>query len=372
MSQVVHLQKTDISQAVHRTVQALREGKLIVFPTETVYGLGVLASCQKAVARLISAKGRKPGHALPVAISGTSALPEYIDTIDKLTERLTRRCWPGPLTLVIDGTSPNSVIRKLAPEVQKAIMPAGTVGLRVPDNPFFLEVLRQIDEPVILTSANLTGEPPAVSANMAKVGLGDDPDLIIDDGPANFQTPSTVVRIQDGHCSMVREGVISAKNLKQLTAKLILFVCTGNTCRSPMAQIICSKILADELHCQPSELEDNGYLILSAGIATIPGSTASDGAKNAVKSLYGLSLDEHASQLATELLLRFADHIFVMGKSHRTALLDEMPHLNSRISLLRKDGGDISDPLGHSDDVYEQCARQIEQEIRNRLPEIME
>ncbi len=369
-SQILKLKEVDPKTAVKTAVHALLEGKLIVFPTETVYGLGALASNKEAVERLITAKGRRAGHALPLAVSGLKMARRFSPEIDPVSERLARRCWPGPLTLVLNGTSEKSPLQKYPESVRKAIMPNSTIGFRVPGHAEFIQILEELDEPIVLTSANLTGENPATNAEMALDALGNKPDLFLDDGPAQIGSPSTVIEVQGNKINVIREGAISKKNIKRLTAKIILFVCTGNTCRSPMAEVLCSKILAEELHCDLDDLEENGYIVMSAGLATTSSSGATPEARDVMRSC-GLSLDEHESQPLSPGLLQFADLIFVMSLSHRRMILSTYPEAVNRVQLLSVDGNDIADPLGGSFDVYKNCARQIEEEIKKRLPLIL-
>ena len=360
---------TDFDEIISQSVACLRQGGLMVLPTETVYGVAALASNESAVKRLIDAKGRREGHALPVAIASYEMLSDYVPAPGVLALRLARRCWPGPLTLVLDGTATESQFASYPYFVRKAIMPDGTVGLRVPDCPVTRAILNELGEPIALTSANLSGETPAITAEEVMAHLGDKVDLILDAGESDLKKPSTVIHVEVDTLEILREGAITFDTIEKLTAKIILFVCTGNTCRSPMAEVICEKLLAEQLQCSPEDLENRGYLVLSAGVAASPNDGASPMAKEVV-SRYGLCLEDHQAQPLTETLLRFADQIFVLTRNHRETILSFWPSVDMRLQVLRPDGGDISDPIGGNYDVYERCANEIEAAIAARIDSI--
>ena len=354
---------------IAQSVVCLRQGGLMVLPTETVYGVAALASNESAIKRLINVKGRREGHALPLAIAGFQMLSDYIPAPGVLGTRLARRCWPGPLTLVLDGTATDSQLARYPQSVRKAIMPDGTVGLRVPNCPITQEILNQLGEPIALTSANLSGESPATTAEEAVSQLGNKVDLILDAGESDLKKPSTVVKVEVDTLEILREGAITSDTIEKLTAKLILFVCTGNTCRSPMAEVFCEKLLAEHLRCSTDDLESRGYLVLSAGVAANPNGTASPMAKEVISN-FNLSLEEHQSQPLTETLIRFADQIFVLARNHREAILSFWPNVDMRLHVLRPDGGDIADPIGGNYDTYMQCAEEIENAIAAQIDAI--
>jgi protein-tyrosine phosphatase len=349
----------DQRDVVHRAVQALAEGKLVAFPTETVYGVAASAINEQAVERLSTIKGRRAGHAFTLAIRSADDAWDYVPGLSPLAQRLSRRCWPGPITLVLDDDHSDSLLNQLPQSVYRVVSSQGTVGLRVPAHDLILAVLRLTAGPLILTSANRSGEADATTAQEVMVYLGNDIDLIIDDGQSKFGQASSVVRVRRDGWEILRGGVLNEKALKRLASFMILFVCTGNTCRSPMAECLLKDRLAARLKCLPAELEDRGILVLSAGIQAMAGGRATPEAVQVMHER-GLDLTQHESQPLGDRYARFADLILTMTRNHRDAILTQWPSAAARTFLLGGDRGDLADPIGGPIESYRRCAEQID------------
>ncbi len=359
----------DTRDVVHRAVQALAEGRLVALPTETVYGLAASALDEQAVKRLIAVKNRPEGQPLTLAVKSADDALDYVPDLSLLGRRLARRCWPGPVTLVCDDRHPDSLIRQLAPSVRQAVAPTGTVGLRVPAHQTVIDVLRMMAGPIALTSANRSGHADAVTAEEVVAALGDQVDLVINDGRSRLGQASTVVAVGRHDLKVLRHGVVSEPTLRRLSSLMILLVCTGNTCRSPMAEVLCRQMISERLGCKPAELADHGVVVMSAGISAMMGGRPTPEAVE-VMQRQGISLAEHESQPLTAQLVRHADMIWTMTRSHRQAIVSQWTDAASRTHVLSRDEGDIADPIGGPVEYYERCAAQIKAELIARLAEL--
>lgn len=356
----------DSRDVIHRAVQAIVEGKLVVLPTETVYGLAASALQPAAVQKLLATKNR-PGHApLTLGVKSVEEALDYAPGMSPLGRRLARRCWPGPITMVVEDAHSDSLLQHLPEEVRRAVAPTNWVGFRAPAHQTTLDILQMLVGPIVLTSANVSGEPDAVTAEQAIASLGDQVSLVLNDGQSRLGQPSTVVKVGDKSLEILRAGVVSESVVRRLSSLMLLFVCTGNTCRSPMAEILCRKMLADRLNCEIHELADRGVLVMSAGISAMNGGRPTGEAVE-VMARQGLNLSDHASQQVNVQLVRHADYIFTMTRSHRQAIVSQWPEAAGRTLTLCPDQMDVSDPIGSPLEAYERCAEQIRAALEARL-----
>jgi len=189
---------------VEKAVAVLRDGGVIAMPSDTLYALVADARDDAAVQRVFEIKGRGADKAL-LLFAGSLVLAEQIAVFNDMARRLAHRFWPGSLTVVLPK----------APGFEsKALAGGATVGLRVPDHPVALAVLRGLGGPVTATSANLSGGPDPVSAQEVRRQIGDAIDLVIDGGDCPIGTASTIVDCTGTEPMVLRAGLISEDTIR--------------------------------------------------------------------------------------------------------------------------------------------------------------
>jgi protein-tyrosine phosphatase len=370
MAEVLDWRRTaEPGHAAAHIARSLAQGRLVAFPTETVYGIAASALVPDAVDYLVESKGRASLKPLTLAIRGADDVADWLPGLGAAGRRLARRCWPGPITLVSEEGVKEGLAARLPERVRQRVCPNSTLGLRAPAHEAICQVLRLLPGPLVLTSANRSGEPDATNADAVIEAVGDCVDLVIADGPCRHGKPSTVVEVKGDSWKILREGVMTAAMLERLTGCMIVFICTGNTCRSPMAEALFKKLLADRLGCQPDQLPAQGYTVRSAGLSAMSGIPAAPEAVEIAFEL-GADLSYHCSRPLTAELVRQADFLVTMTHGHLLTLRDQFPRLDSCCRLLSADGDDVPDPIGADQATYRACARQIMACLEKLVPEV--
>ncbi len=195
-------------KVLREAVEAIRSGKLVVYPTETVYGLGADTSSDEAVRRVFAAKGRDYKNPVSIAVSSHEMLRKFAE-VSPTAERLAKKFFPGPITLVL----------RAKPGVSKLLLSKdGKIGIRFPDNEVALKLIELFGQPVTSTSANISGKASPVTAEEAVKQVGQWVDIVVDAGRCEVGVPSTVVDATSERPKILRGGAVKEKEIIEAIA----------------------------------------------------------------------------------------------------------------------------------------------------------
>ena len=201
----------DIQQQVERGISILKQGGLVAYPTDTVYGLGASASLPQAVKRVYEVKERPQNLALPLLLADASQITEFAESVPPIAWLLIHKFLPGALTLVLPKSN----------SVADVITAGGTtIAIRIPAHPVPIALVKGLGTPIVGTSANLSGKPSPLTVEEVYSQLDDKPDLIIDGGRCLGGKESTVVDVTGEIPVVLREGAISKEELKQVCGSI--------------------------------------------------------------------------------------------------------------------------------------------------------
>lgn len=320
---------------IDEAAELLREGGLVAFPTETVYGLGANLQDKAATEKLYRVKKRPKDKPLTVHIISVEQIRAFVDEVPRLGSKLIRKFWPGPLTLILRSKEGKAI------------------GFRMPSNRIAQDLINKAGTPIVAPSANLSGRPAPKTADEVLSDLDGRIDMLIDGGPTQIGTESTVVDLTTSSPKVLRKGAIDPAIIFNL--KCVLFVCTGNSCRSPMAEGLLRKKLKELGKDQPID-------IFSVGIASAAGMGVSPNAITVMKE-EGVDISKHESSPLTDDIIKDADLIFAMENYHREVLIKRVPEASGKIHVLN-----IPDPIGKPIEFY----RNTLTLLKESLPKILE
>lgn len=337
---------------VAQAAAVLADGGVVAFPTDTVYGLGCRPDAAAAVRRIYRIKGRPRSRPLVLMVTGAAALDGLAGRVPPAARALAAAFWPGPLTMVLPASP---VVARWGLDRQ------GTVGLRHTAEPAVNAIMERLGSPLATTSANASGGAESLTAEDVARGLAGTADLILDGGPSGGRVASTVVDLCGAAPVVLRKGALPRCRIEQalgmpvkLAAVDVMFVCTGNTCRSPMAE-------GWLRHALPKEWRGR-VTVHSSGTGALPGMPATDSAVAAARR-DRFDIGRHRSTLLTDRLIRQADLVVAMEERHRRAVRQLAP--DSTPVLLSPDG--VPDPVGGDAAQYREALELIKREMPDVL-----
>jgi len=357
------------SSKINEAAAVIDSGGLVAFPTETVYGIGCRVRSD-SLARLDDVKGRSADKFYTLHIGRKSDVEKYVPTVRFKAKKLIRNAWPGPLTVIfeLDRNDIEKQQNNLERGIFESLYKNSSIGIRCPENLIASMLLLQTSNPVVAPSANITGRPPAVQAEQVLDQLSGKIDLLLDAGPCKYKKSSTVVKIGRSGLNVLRPGFYSKEELEALSQVKFLFVCTGNTCRSPMAEGIFRKYLAEKLQCNVDDLDKMDYKVSSAGIIGSVGYPASPEAVVACAAM-GVDIKAHRSKALSGELIEESDIIFAMERIHQDRVIALDSKASEKCLLLAGNTG-VPDPIGHPQEFYNNCAKLIERFVQKRIDEL--
>ena len=322
----------------------LGNGGLVIIPTETVYGIAANMADTRAIERLYQIKERPKDKPFSLLIDTKEKIEDFAQDISVSAYKLMDKFWPGPLTLILKSRNKD------------------TIGIRIPDDNIALRIIALSGVSVVCPSANISGKPAPTNFPDAIKDLEGLVDFAIDAGSTRLGIESTVVDLTVEPMRILREGAIKKEDIEAvLKKKVILFICTGNSCRSVMAKALLEKALKEK---NRDDME-----VLSAGIMMFGGLTATEEVKELL-AREGVDVSAHRSQRVTRDMIKKSDIILVMEKLHEKRILELVPEAKNRLFLLKEFAKinnnnelDIADPIGRPYEFYAQTLRIIKEAI---------
>ena len=216
MAQLITINQNNFYKSIKHAVSVLNLGGIIAFPTDTVYGVGVDAFNPKAIENIYAAKGRPKDKPLPVLVASFSDVLKISANLPPVFEKLSTAFWPGALTIVVKANN------ALPAEITAG---GNTIGIRMPDNPIALKLIENFGNPLATTSANLSGEREAVTAEEVQASLGDKIELILDGGATRERWEkrgivSTVLDLSVTPPVIHRHGQISVERIVEIVGEV--------------------------------------------------------------------------------------------------------------------------------------------------------
>ncbi|NQT64552.1 MAG: threonylcarbamoyl-AMP synthase [FCB group bacterium] len=329
--------------------QKINNDSIFLHHTGSMFGIGCSAFSKEAIAKINSLKNRNQESGYIVLIPDIDWLKRFDVQVNTEVHRILQQYWPGELSVILEVPDPSL----------KHISQNGKVAFRIPTDELLCEFIIKLDQPIISTSVNMSGKEPVQSLDEILAGFGSwfDFTILPEDIRSIDNLPSTIVEFTDAKLSLIREGSIPFSEIKlSYQSPQVLFVCSGNTCRSPIAEYLAKKKI----------IEDNLKLrVASAGFMADGMQISSN--SNRVLALNGIDASEHVSTLLNGENLRKSWLVLTMTMKHKNKILQLYPASASKIYTISEYAGfnnDIADPIGKDIEYYKKTFDEISEKVK--------
>jgi len=361
---------------IQEAVKCIRNGGVILYPTDTLYGLGVDAFNKKAIHKLYNIKQRDMRLPISIMLNSVQQVDEMFQVSPRSLISDMHKIFPGKVTAIINNTVKKAIF-------ERADHPGSyfeNIGFRIPDNGVCKALTQLFDKPISSTSANLSGKSNAYNVQEVIAQIGPRLDMILDAGQIPQSSGSTILDMSGDPYLVVRSGAVELAELQKIfgAAKVqrkkshytITFICSGNICRSPMAEGILKRIVSKTKY-------RNDIRVDSAGTLRLPPMPAHDHSIS-VADERGIDLRAHASRQVTGAIIENSDLVFCLAQDHFTFLMKYFPAHQRKFVLLRQwqrayqlPIPSIADPMGHDIKFYRHTYNEIFNEIKRVLPALL-
>ncbi len=363
---------------IKAAVDCLESGGLIVYPTDTLYGLGVDVYNREAVNKLFLVKQRDMRRPVSILLKSIQQIKEIFGFTPAHIKEDLEKIFPGRLTCLIKND-----LQKKVPIFENVNKPGHyleKVGIRIPSDKVSSALVNRYDSPISSTSANISGMENVFSIENVVANFGAELDLILDAGPIPQSKGSTVIDMTKEPYRITRQGDINEDDLLKILGEkkivsrrnkfIITFVCSGNICRSPIAEAILKKMITKTKYRSHIKVQ-------SAGTLDLPNSQAHDFAISVCSDI-DIDLTDHLSQPITKKIVEDSELIFCLAQNHINYLLKRYPQYKNKIFMLKQWNKNqplfipsIADPIGHDLRFFKETYKEIYFEIKRILPSIL-
>ena len=360
--------------SISRTVQVINEGGVVVYPTDTLYGLGVDMTNQKAVNKLLHLKQRHIKYPISFMVDSIQSMEKIVGIISPKKQALMKNLLPGKFTILLNNKMAEQGVDK---KNQFNHIYHNKIGFRIPKLALCHELSIQLGKPISSTSANISGRDNVLSIQEVISHFGNKLDLILDAGPMKSSKGSTVIDLTKLPFLVFREGEIDMNQLsglvpgvnfeKRKTKFVVLFVCTGNICRSPLGEGILKAKVEKTKYKDIFEVRSAGTLDLGPVHAHDFSIKIADDNE--------IDLSRHKARMLNKKMVEEASVIFCMAMDHLHYLRKNYPQDRHKLHLLKEWKREkplavpsIQDPIGHELKFFENTYNDIFKEIKRIFP----